>query len=131
MLDQDIFYFATIRNITAGFGGIFSNIKICRYANNAGSGSILKTIKVPFAYAETQKWLNNQNEEIRPAPALIDQTKAKTRVRTSLPRMSYEITSLLPDMGRKLQTLNSVQRQSDDVTKFLKQLVPVPYDIGY
>src|ERR1035437_1856186 len=131
MLNQDIFYFASIRNISAAFGGIFSNIRICRYANNAGTGAILKTIKVPFAYAGTQKWLSQNAEEIRPAPALIDQTKVKTRVRTSLPRMSYEITSLLPDMGRKLQTLNSVHRQSEDVTKFLKQLVPVPYDIGY
>lgn len=131
MLNQDIFYFASIRKITAAFGALFSNINIARYSELGGQGTITKIIKVPFAGSERQKWLDLIQENVHPAPAYTEEQNKKTRVRTSLPRMSFELTSLQYDPLRKLQTVGATIRKSDDVHRVLKQLNPVPCDIGY
>ena len=130
--NQDIFYFATIRKITAAFGTIFDDVRISRYSNNAGSGTVLKTIRVPFAYAEGQKWLSHLREDVTSSLAVTTPSNRKTRVRKSLPRMSFELTSLQYDANRKLQTLGAIKKSSNtDVNILLKQLNPIPYDIGY
>lgn len=131
MLDQDIFYFASIRKISASFGALFSNIRIARYSEVGGNGDIISVIKVPFAGSERQKWLDLIQENVHPPQAYTEEQNKKTRVRTSLPRMSFELTSLQYDPARKLQTTGAVIRQSSDVTRVLKQLNPVPCDISY
>lgn len=131
MLDQDIFYFASIRKITASFGALFSNIRVARYSELGGQGQITNVIKVPFAGSERQKWLDLIQENVHPAQAYTEEQNKKTRVRTSLPRMSFELTSLQYDPQRKLQTIGAVMKKSSNVSRVLKQMMPVPYDIGY
>ena len=129
--NQNLFYFGTIRKITAAFGDIFSNVQIQRFTGNGGSGSVVQTILVPIQNAATQKWLNQQEELIQPAPAYEKNANKKIQVRKTLPRMSFEMKDMQYDAGRKMQTMNYVSRANTDVSKVLNQLVPVPYDFVF
>jgi hypothetical protein len=129
--NQNLFYFATIRKITAAFGDIFTNVYIQRFTGNGGTGDVTQTILVPLQNAATQKWLNVNEELVQPAPAYEVNANKKNQVRKTLPRMSFEMMDLQPDRGRKLPTMNSVSRANSDVSKVLNQLVPVPFDFAY
>lgn len=129
--NQNLFYFATIRKITAAFGDIFTNVQIQRFSGNGGTGAVTQTILVPIRNAATQKWLNLDDELVQPAPAYEKNSNKKPQVRRTLPRMSFEMKDLQYDASRKMQTMNSVNRANTDVNKVLKQLVPVPYDFVF
>lgn len=121
--NQTTLYFASIRKTTAAFGTLFDSIQIARYPDNAGKGTKIKTITVPLSYGPSEKWLRriSENREI-----------TDTRIKHSLPRMSFELTNMQYDPNRKLVTMGkTVRPKSTDVTAFLKQLNPVPYDFNY
>ena len=96
---------------------------------------ITKTIKV-LLHIEIQleKWLNELKEYVH-APQMLenDPTAKATRVRKTLPRMSFEMTNLAYDKSRKLQTIRGVQKAvtGSNPQAVLKQLNPVPFDIQY
>jgi len=128
----DTYYFASVRRNTAAFGTMFDGVHIRRYAGNAGTGAVTKDIRVPLAYAETQKWLNHMKEYVGSPLAYEDKSLRKNRVRMSLPRMSFELTGMQYDPARKLQSLgNLVKPDIQDVNRLLSQLNPVPYDLSY
>jgi hypothetical protein len=129
--NQNLFYFGTIRKVTAAFGDIFTNIQIQRFTGNGGTGDVTQTILVPIQNAATQKWLNINSELIQPAPAYEVAANKKIQVRKTLPRMSFEMMDMQYDAGRKMQTMNYVSRANSDVSKVLNQLVPVPYDFAF
>lgn len=127
------YYFATLRRITVCFGTLFDNIVLYRFSQNGGKGTITKTIKVPLAYAESEKWYNELKEYVH-APQMLEQSPEdkKTRVAKTLPRLSFELTGIQYDPKRKLQTTGSVQKPTTtNPNAVLKQLNPVPYDISY
>ena len=130
--NTDTFYFASIRRNTAAFGTMFDGIHIQRFTGIGGTGTVYKNIRVPLAYAETQKWLNHMKEYV-PAPAALEEpTPNKGRVRMSLPRMSFELTGLQYDPARKLQSLNQVTTANiSNPGQILSQLNPVPYDMSF
>lgn len=127
--DQNTLYFASIRKIAAGFGSIFTNVVINRYADNAGQGVKNETIRVPFFYGPTQKYLKMLNEQRRYDPN-------KPRIRKSVPRIGYELTGMEYDATRKTQSTLHLLKQSSIVdsngyNEFLKQLSPVPYIFNF
>jgi hypothetical protein len=124
MLGQGFFYFQTTRKLIAAFGQLFNDIVVSRFSNNGNSGTIMRTIKVPIAYAPMDKTLMQLLQKVEP------QTAVRTKI--SLPRMSYQITGFAPDNERKLNTLGMTIGQNLNTTQdFIRQLNPVPYDISF
>lgn len=122
----DTFYFATVRKTTAAFGALFTNVVVNRYDQPGGLGSVLKTIKVPFSYGPSNKWIRSYNESRREGD--------DTRLRTFFPRMSFELIGIEYDRERKLQTMGAINvtnTGSDSLNAFLKQLNPVPYNYNF
>ena len=86
------FYNKNIRNIVILFGTVFNDISVRRVDN---SNVVQEEFKVPIAYGPSEKFLVRLREA-------IDVTKGK--VGLTLPRMSFEFTSITYDPARKLQT---------------------------
>ena len=95
MLNSTNFYFSTIRNLTAAFGSLFNNIIIARYNSD---GSVEKKIKVPLAYASADKTITMlQQQDVQRRENAVD-------IKISLPRLSFEMTSITYDSSRKTQS---------------------------
>ena len=93
------FYNKNIRNIVILFGTIFNDITIRR---TLSSGTIQNTLKVPIAYGPAQKYLTK-----------LDQGKIDSDIETIgmvLPRMSFEITTMVYDGTRKLQSTKKIKQ---------------------
>ena len=86
------FYNKNIRNIVILFGTVFNDIGVRRVTS---AGVVQEEFKVPIAYGPAEKFLVRLREA-------IDVTKGK--VGLTLPRMSFEFTSITYDPARKLQT---------------------------
>jgi hypothetical protein len=123
---QDIFYFATIRKITACFGALFTNIVVNRYDQPGGVGTVLQSIKVPMSYGPANSWIRVYNETRRRGDTL--------RLKTFFPRISFENIGMEYSRDRKLVTMNGVftpNSGSNTLATFVRQLNPVPYDFYY
>ena len=111
------FYNKNIRNIVILFGTLFNDINIRRSQNN----TLIQDLKVPIAYGPAQKYL-----------AKIEQGSTDDedfRIGISLPRMSFEITSMVYDNARKLQTTQQIKSLDPNSTdKLLSTYTPVPYN---
>jgi len=111
------FYNKNIRNIVILFGTLFNDINIRRSQNN----TLIQDLKVPIAYGPAQKYL-----------AKIEQGSTDEedfRIGISLPRMSFEITSMVYDNARKLQTTQQIKSLDPNSTdKLLSTYTPVPYN---
>lgn len=124
MLKTNSFYFATIRKLVVGFGCLFDNIKITRFSSKDDTGTRLKTIKVPISYGPKEKWYRIQTENRRAG--------TKTRIKTSFPRMSFELTNMTYDANRQLNKHMSVKKPNVmDPDLFLKQMQASPWDFAF
>lgn len=94
------FYNSHLRKSVAVFGTLFNNITIVK---RDSLGHVLSTQKVPLAYGPKQKFLARLKEE-------PDLTAPEVSIR--LPRMSFEITSMLYDPQSKLNKNNLVVNPS-------------------
>jgi hypothetical protein len=109
------FYNGSTRRYIALFGSLFNKISITR-DNNAGEE--LQFMVVPIAYGPYQKFL-----------ARITQDPGLNRPQAiSLPRMSFEITSMTYDGQRKTNSLNK-HRISKSDTGFMYS--PAPYNLEF
>ncbi len=86
------FYNKNIRNIVILFGTVFNDISVRRVTS---AGVVQEEFKVPIAYGPSEKYL----VRLRQA---TDVSKGKVGI--TLPRMSFEFTSITYDPARKLQT---------------------------
>jgi len=115
------FYFNTTRKIAVAFGTLFNNIKIQRFNND---GSVRRVLNVPLSYAGGEKWYTHRIQDV---PA-----QEGVQVKMTLPRIAFEMTNIQYDSARKLNTLNRMQgTKTDDVSMFLSQLNPSPYDFQF
>jgi len=113
------FYHEIIRKTVIAFGTLFNDIHV-RHDDQAGNP--LSEIKVPVAYGPRQKFL----ARIQQQPELNKATQI------TLPRMSFEITSISYDASRKAgitQTFKAAD--STDGNKMKKVFMPVPYNLGF
>jgi hypothetical protein len=86
------FYNKNIRNIVILFGTVFNDISVRRITS---AGVISEEFKVPIAYGPAEKFL----VRLRQATDI-----SKGKVGLTLPRMSFEFSSITYDPARKLQT---------------------------
>lgn len=116
---RNYFYHEIIKKTVIGFGTLFNEIHI-RHSNSSGDG--ISDIKVPLAYGPMQKFLAR----------LEQQPELNQPVQIVLPRMSFEMTSIRYDSGRKTGITQTFKASdSSDNDKIKKVYMPVPYNIGF
>jgi len=111
------YYHEIIRKTIIGLGTLFNDINI-KHKND--SDSVISEMKVPLAYGPTQKFLARLEQQ-------ADLNKA---VQITLPRMSFEMTSIDYDSTRKTGVTQTF-RAVDNNDKMKKVFMPVPYNIGF
>lgn len=121
MAIANYFYNETTRRYVALFGTIFNQIKIER-KNNAGTA--IQSMIVPISYAPFQKVLARVAQD----PDLLNSRQTAVR----LPRMSFEITSLLYDPTRKVGSTQKMRTSGAEVDAS-KGFVysSVPYNVDF
>ena len=110
------YYHEIIRRTIISFGTLFNNIHI---KHETESGEDVSLIKVPIAYGPVQKFLARLDEK----PDL------RKKVAITLPRMSFEMTSIQYDTARKVSTVQTFQANRAGVGP-VKVYMPAPYNIG-
>ena len=107
------FYHEILRKTVISFGTVFNDIHV-RHQDNEGKD--LVDTKVPIAYGPRQKFLAR----------LQQQPELNKAVAISLPRMSFEMSSITYDPSRKSGITQTFKAQ--DGKKFKKVFMPVPYN---
>ena len=110
------YYHEIIRKTIIGFGTLFNDIFI-KHENV--DNSTLDETKVGLAYGPQQKFFAKIREQ-------ANLTKA---VAITLPRMSFEMTSIQYDASRKSGVTQTFK--ASDGTNLKKVFMPVPYNIGF
>ena len=108
-------YNEIIRKTIIAFGTLFNNLEIRHEDEN---GNDFSFIKVPIAYGPIQKFLARLEQK----PDL------RKRVALTLPRMSFELTSIQYDPSRKVSTMQTFNAIGGSNNK--KVYMPVPYNLG-
>ena len=112
------FYHEIIRRTIVSFGTLFNNIHIQHKDND---GNVVDDIKVPLAYAPMQKFLAKIQQQ-------ADLSKS---VAITLPRMSFEMTSISYDQSRKTTATKTFKAVAVDGSGIRQVYHPVPYNIGF
>jgi hypothetical protein len=112
------FYNETTRRYIALFGSLFNKLSITRDDNQ---GNEVQRMVVPLAYGPYQKFLARVKRDPN-----LNHPSAIT-----LPRMSFEITSMSYDGTRKVNSLNRLMKNpnADDVKDYLYS--PAPYNLEF
>ena len=110
------YYHEIIRKTIVSFGTLFNQIHI---KHDDASNNTYSEIKVPLAYGPSQKFLAR----------LEQQADLNKPVAMTLPRMSFEMTSIQYDSTRKSGITQTFK--SSDGTNLKKVFMPVPYNIGF
>jgi hypothetical protein len=111
------YYHEIIRKTIIAFGTLFNQIHI---KHKDDGGNTYSEMRVPLAYGPTQKFLAR----------LEQQATLNKPVQITLPRMSFEMTSIQYDASRKsgiTQTFKAVDANNN----MKKVFMPVPYNIGF
>ena len=111
------YYHEIIRKTIIAFGTLFNDIHI-RHQDQ--SGNDISDMKVPLAYGPSQKFLAR----------LTQQSELNKPIQITMPRMSFEMTSIAYDATRK-SSLVQTFKACDDGGKVKKVFMPVPYNIGF
>ena len=111
------YYHEIIRKTIIAFGTLFNDIHV-RHTDQAGNAA--GDLKVPLAYGPSQKFLAR----------ITQQADLNKPIQITLPRMSFEMTSIDYDSTRK-SSLVQTFKTCDDGSKVKKVFMPVPYNIGF
>ena len=110
------YYHEIMRKTIVSFGTLFNQIYI-RHDDSAGN--TYSEMKVPLAYGPSQKFLAR----------LEQQADLNKPVQITLPRMSFEMTSVNYDSTRKVGVTQTFK--ASDGTNMKKVYMPVPYNVGF
>ena len=110
------YYHEIVRKTIISFGTLFNEIFI---RHKDSGGDTFSEMKVPLAYGPSQKFLAR----------LEQQADLNKPVAITLPRMSFEMTSIQYDSSRKLGVTQTFK--ASDGTNLKKVFMPVPYNIGF
>jgi hypothetical protein len=116
---KQVFYFQIIRKYVTLFGTLFDTIDITR---TNSTGKVTDFIKVPITYSPKEKMLARVNAD----PAIDRQSAVAT-----LPFMAFEMTDIVYDASRKLNTVGRVVVTDSDPNKMKYQYNPVPYNFNF
>lgn len=111
-------YHETIYRTIICFGTLFNNIYI---KHTDPENKDLNLLKVPISYGPIQKFLARLEQK----PDL------RKRVALTLPRMSYELTSIRYDPSRKVSTMQTFKTLNKNSNKQVKVSMPAPYNLGF
>ena len=111
------FYHEILRKTIIAFGTLFNDVHI---QHDDRQGGTISETKVPLIYGPKQKFLAKlqQQEELTKATAI------------TLPRMSFEMTSMNYDSSRK-SSITRTFKAVDADNKAKKVYLPVPYNVGF
>src|SRR5210317_804287 len=109
-------YHEIIRKTIIAFGNLFNDIHI----KHKDETKVISDMRVPLAYGPTQKFLAK----------LEQQADLNKPVQITLPRMSFEMTSIEYDASRKTG-ITQTFRAVDGNDRMKKVFMPVPYNIGF
>ncbi len=112
------FYHEIIRKTIVSFGTLFNDVYI---RHSKSDGTILDETKVGLSYGPMQKFL-----------AKIEQQEQLTKsIAITLPRMSFEMTTIQYDSTRKTGVTQTFKANDTTDNKTKKVFMPVPYNIGF
>lgn len=112
------FYNESIRKTVIAFGSLFESVYVTRYA---ADGSEIEKIRVPLSYGSKEKFIWKLTQE--------SSLSKNSRVQIVLPKLGFEITTLLYDPTRKIN--RTVQRSEVVNGAFRKAYSEVPYNINF
>ena len=110
------YYHEIIRRTVISFGTLFNDINI---RHKDSSGDSISQIKVPLAYGPMQKFLAR----------IEQQSELNKPIAMTLPRMSFEMTSIQYDPTRKANITQTFKALDGNNLK--KVYLPVPYNLGF
>jgi hypothetical protein len=110
------YYHQIIRKTIIAFGTVFNEIHIQHKNSNDDTTS---DMRVPLAYGPMQKFLAR----------IEQQPELNKPIAMTLPRMSFEMTSIQYDATRKVGVTQTFK--ASDGTNLKKVFMPVPYNIGF
>jgi len=113
-----VYYHGTLKKYVTLFGTLFNDIFINRVDT---THDVINTIKIPLLYAPREKVL---------ARLLSDPNLTKP-IATVLPRMSFEITTMMYSPSRKLPSVGKTRKTIADTSTLKTAYNPVPYDISF
>ena len=110
------YYNQIIRKTIIAFGTVFNQIHI---KHQDVGDSVISDMRVPLAYGPMQKFLAR----------IEQQPELNKPVQITLPRMSFEMTSIQYDATRKAGVTQTFK--ASDGVNIKKVYMPVPYNIGF
>jgi hypothetical protein len=117
MFGQPHFYHRIIRKMVVAFGTMFNDITLKRY-NKAGTQEI-ERINVPLMYSQKEKFYQRITQD----PELTKETM------TTLPRMSFELSSITYDPSRKRSLF--AESFSAGTPQTVKSVRATPYNFDF
>lgn len=113
------FYHSLTKKYTAAFGSLFNDIWFDR---SDGTNPEAQTTKVPLGYGPREKWLAKKTED----------AEGTRDVSITLPRMSYELVSLVYDAPRAMNPLGQKRAALANVDGTYTTIYnPVPYNLYF
>lgn len=111
-------YHRIIRKVVIAFGNLFNDIKLARYDAN---GVEQEHFLVPIVYGGKEKYVSR----------LEGDPNLDKKVQVTLPIMSFEMTNMSYDAGRKLNTNMKTTSYSGETGESLAVYNPVPFDFDF
>jgi hypothetical protein len=112
------FYHEVIRKTIIGFGTLFNGIEV---RHDTSDGTVVDIKRVPLAYGPAAKFIAR----------LDQQPELNKAVAITLPRMSFEMTSIAYDATRKAGITQTFKARDVNNNQLKKVFLPVPYNIGF
>ena len=120
MLNNQHFYYRTIRKNVIAFGTLFKNIQLVRYAKD--SYNEIDRYNVPLSYASKEDFV----KKLYTDPDLLKHTQI------NLPRMTFEMTGIEYDSSRKLSSYNTIYNSvSGSNSSATKMYAGTPYNLTF
>lgn len=108
-----------LRRYLLAFGSFFDSIFVVRYDI---TGKETQRIQVPIQYGPKEKWLLH----------IIQDPDFLQSVAITVPRLSYELTSITYDGDRKLASLNQLRFPTgSEQSKLARTYIGVPYILNF
>jgi len=111
------YYHEIIRKTIIAFGTLFNNMIV---KHQDANGTVVDEKRVPLAYGPAAKFIAR----------LDQQPDLNKMVAITLPRMSFEMTSIAYDSSRKAGITQTFKAVGND-DKLKRVFLPVPYNIGF
>ena len=114
-----------LRDYVVAFGTLFNDISVIR-RDITEFDAPTRYVRIPLSYAPKERFIARLNQD----PSLTKQ------VSVTLPRMSFEMTTMNYAGERKLSTVNKIRQFNANSAALGSNTVssmfaPVPYDIGF